>query len=689
MNTLLHKIKKTTLSQATLCGFAMGLLPLNAHAQGWPSQYQGVMLQGFYWDSFEASQWTKLESQADELAPYFKLIWVPQSAYCGGKSMGYNDLYWFNNYNSSFGTEKELRSMISTFKKMGIGTIADVVINHRGTIAKWFDFPEETYKGTTYKMTSTDVCAGDDKGKAAEEAKKEGVSLSANYDTGEDWDGMRDLDHNSANVQNCVKAYLDLLLNDLGYAGFRYDMVKGYAGRFTGIYNQAANPTYSVGEYFDGNKTSVINWLKATKVDDKVMSAAFDFPIRYSVRDAANKGDWSILAKGGLATDVTYKRYAVTFIENHDTEKRSDSEQDPIRKDTLAANAYLLAMPGTPCVFYKHWIDYKDEIKNMILLRNIAGIHNESNWSCTENSSSRYVVTTTGANMKLRAAVGTTANSYTPSDDGWALAAEGYHWSYFLPTSAETVFPSLPSGAYYNNPVVTLRAISTSKDAQIVYTTDGTDPTTTSTKVANATKITLPYGKCTLKAALLTNGKVGTVVTRSYDMRQFTSYNISVYVNTENVGWNNCYFWTWGGDDSHAPANKNWPGDNVTTTIEQNGKKWYSKSFKINTPTDYVSFVFAQSQSVQTVDVSGITKNVYLEIQNQKDSQGHYLVKDVTTEQPTAIIDITANNTTTTTVASLDGRTVRHFNHVVSTTEAVNGLAAGIYVVNGKKILVR
>ena len=491
-------------------------------------------------------------------------------------------------------------------------------------------------------------------------------------------------------MQNCVKAYLDLLLNDLGYAGVRYDMTKGYAGKFTGLYNKAANPTYSVGEYFDGNKTNVINWLNATKVDDKIMSAAFDFPIRYSMRDAANNGNWSKLANGGLATDVVYKRYAVTFLENHDTEKRSDADQDPIRKDTLAANAYMIAMPGTPCVFYKYWTDCKQDIKNMILVRYIAGIHNESRWSCTENSAKRYVITTTGKNMKLRAAVGTTANAYTPTDDGWALAAEGYHWRYFLPTSAETVFPSLPSGEYYNGPTVTLRAISTAKDARIVYTTDGTAPTASSTKATNGAKIALPDGKCTLKAALLVNGKVGTIVTRTYSVHKFEAYNIAVYVNTDNVGWTNCYFWTWGGDETHAPANTKWPGDNVTTPTEKNGKKWYSKQFKINTPTDYVNFVFAKSSSVQTADVTGIKANAYFEILNQKDAEGHYLLKNVTADQPTAIIDIAANAApATTTVVATDGRTVRRFNSAVSAAEAVDGLAAGIYIVNGKKILVR
>ena len=191
--------------------------------------------------------------------------------------MGYDDLYWFSNYNSSFGNEKELRSLITTFKKNGIGTIADVVINHRNTLTSWTDFPKETYNGNTYEMLSTDICVNDDGGKTKEWADKNGIKLSSIPDTGDDWDGMRDLDHSSTNAQNIVKAYLDMLLNDFGYAGFRYDMVKGYSGKFTGIYNTAAKPTYSVGEYWDGDLKKVTNWLEATKVE-----ADYKFRLRLS-----------------------------------------------------------------------------------------------------------------------------------------------------------------------------------------------------------------------------------------------------------------------------------------------------------------------------------------------------------------------------------------------------------------------
>ena len=46
---------------------------------GWPAQYGGVMLQGFYWDSWNETSWAKLTEQADELSRSFELIWVPNS----------------------------------------------------------------------------------------------------------------------------------------------------------------------------------------------------------------------------------------------------------------------------------------------------------------------------------------------------------------------------------------------------------------------------------------------------------------------------------------------------------------------------------------------------------------------------------------------------------------------------------
>ena len=105
-------------------------------AQGWPENYKGIMLQGFYWDGYADSKWTVLEKQADELSQYFDLIWVPQSGMTSKfyhnkeKTMGYDPCFWLD-HNSCWGTEAELKKMIKTFSDKGTGIIEDVVINHK------------------------------------------------------------------------------------------------------------------------------------------------------------------------------------------------------------------------------------------------------------------------------------------------------------------------------------------------------------------------------------------------------------------------------------------------------------------------------------------------------------------------------------------------------------------------------
>lgn len=666
------------------------LASVNMFAQGWPANYSGVMLQGFYWDSFSESKWTKLEAQAPELSKYFNLVWIPQSANCGGdKSMGYDDFYWFTNYNSSFGNEKELRSLIKTFKSNGIGTIADVVINHRKNVSNWVDFPVETYKGVTYEMKSTDICANDDGGKTKEWADKNGYKLSSNYDTGTDWGGMRDLDHNSTNVQTIVKAYLDMLLNDFGYAGFRYDMVKGYSGKFTGIYNDAAKPTYSVGEYWDGNVSVVKNWLNATKVNGQITSAAFDFPIRYVVRDAI-KANWSTVKTDGLANDPAYKQYAVTFVENHDTEYRSaDERQDPIRKDTLAANAYILASCGTPCVFYKHWIDCKQDIKAMINARQLAGITNTSNTSFNAYKGNGYNgIMTTGNKATLLAIMGSNANKFT-APITYTEILNGYHYRYFLNKKSNLAWVDLASGDYEDTMKAKLVAVSNADNAQLVYTTDGTEPTASSKKAKSGEELEIPFGETTLKVGLLMNGAVSGILTRNYKVEKpaaFAPYDITVYANANKVGWTSgINFWAWcDSPNENLTATNKWPGDKVTQCKEIEGKKWYYKTYKIKSKDYKVSFVFSTGTggTPQTVDFTDINKDTYLEVLNEKNNKGYYKIKDVTADMPTTGI-------TDAPVIDKETSTNNAWYTLSGMKMMKKPSQAGIYIHQGKKVIIK
>lgn len=603
------------------------------NSQGWASDYSGVMLQGFSWDSYNESQWKVLEKQADELKNYIDLVWLPQSGKCleTTQVMGYMPYYYFNQ-NSSFGTEAELRSLITKFKAAGIGAIADVVINHRNTEG-WYTFPAETYKGVTYQMQSTDICKNDDGGTTATQAATDGVSLSQNNDEGTDFGGCRDIDHKSENVQKVIKAYLKYLKDDLGYTGFRYDMVKGFDGSHVADYNDATGVEYSVGEYWDGND-KIESWINRTNKK----SAAFDFQFRYNVRDAVNgaangkvatSSDWSKLnSNDNLMHDANYRRYAVTFVENHDTQYRSaDSQNDPLKRDTLAANAYLLAMPGTPCIFQPHWRDYKPELKEMIAARKYAGITNMSNYANKKCQKTLYVNEVTGTKHNLLVAVGDDAAKYA-GETGYTKILSGYHYAYFLSNDAETSWTDVPSGSYEEGFKTTLTAVSQTEGAKLVYTLDGSTPTAKSTTVESGKEISI-NGTCTLKVGLLVNGEVRNIATHQYTIEKFKAYKFMVYVNADAVKWSPLYCYTW-----KKAASVEWPGEKMTETKTIGGKTWYYKEVSIDNATELVNVIFNNGSGTgkpQTVDITGLTSTAYFEIETSKEGK-KYKVKDVTAE---------------------------------------------------------
>lgn len=403
------------LKSALVAAVMLGATSFSAEAIGWPTNYEGVMLQGFYWDSWNVTGWSKLEAKADELSESFKLIWVPNSAKpASNPGNGYDPVYWFTNHNTCWGTEAELRSMIATFKAKGTGIIEDVVINHRSGATNWTDFPAEKWNGQTWKIGLDGICRTDEVNSQPGQSHGTGAA-----DTGEDFNGSRDLDHTNANVQNNCKNYCKFLLEDMGYAGFRYDMVKGYSGQYTKIYNQYAKPKFSVGEYWDGSYDAVAAWIEATGKE----SAAFDFPFKYQVNKAFSTNDMTQLVwKANGTTNQPagmihfgYSQLAVTFIDNHDTYR----DGNKFTGNVPAANAFMLCSPGTPCVFWPHWTQYKSQIKQMIAIRNAVGVHNNSAVNVLKSTKDCYMAEVTGSKGKLVVKIGSamvSPSGYTDSD---------------------------------------------------------------------------------------------------------------------------------------------------------------------------------------------------------------------------------------------------------------------------------
>ena len=564
--------------------------------RGWPSEYGGVMLQGFYWDSYTPTAWSNLTEQASDLGQYFDIIWVPNSAsvdYTGtAQSMGYVPVYWLQ-HNTVFGTEAQLRRMISTYRKMGTSMMAEVVINHKNGAWSWTDLPTETVTGSTtgrtfsLSWTDADICQTD-------ECVSNGYTATGAADEGDDFDGGRDLDHTSSNVQQNVKTYEDYLLNELGYDGFRYDMSKGYAAYYTGLYNKASQPIFSVGEYWDGNADVLRSWLENTKQDNRIMSACFDFALKYRINSAFGDGYWGALSDKGLSADANYQRYSVSFIDNHDT--GSNFYNGCLTNNVMAANAFILTMPGTPCIFLKHYQVYAAEMRNCIRARHAAGVHNQSTIVTQEESNGGYILETQGTRGRLYLQLGGAIENGTPS--GYTMVQEGDNYKLFITSSIDWQhaakdgtplgYPvvSQASGNYVGS--VTLTVAPSDNQTTLVYTLDGTVPTSESSTLTSSESFTFTRST-TLRVGVLNGNKVENVETYIYTVLPSATTGLNVYVKS-SLSSAYIYGWTNGGTATDA-----WPGTQLNS-LEQvtvGGESWY----RLHINADVASVILNDSYS--------------------------------------------------------------------------------------------
>ena len=560
--------------------------------KGWPSMYGGVMLQGFYWDSFKATKWNNFTENAQELGQYFDLIWVPNSgsvdASGTAQTMGYMPVYWLK-HNTCFGTETQLREMINTLHRHNTSVMMDMVINHKSGKSGWVDFANETVTGSVtgeeYSMSWSlaDICRTD-------ECVAAGYAATGAADEGEDFDGSRDLDHTSANVQKNVKTYQKYLMEELGYDGFRYDMCKGFAGYYVGLYNQTSQPTFSVGEYWDGNAETLRWWLESTKQDDRIQSAVFDFALKYPMNSAFGGGDWSALNDKGLAADANYQRYSVTFVDNHDTGQNDN--YSCLKNNVMPANAFILAMPGTPCIFYKNYLVYTDEINNCIKARRAAGVHNQSAILTQQESNGGYILETQGTRGNLYLQVGgATANGcpygyeLVQQGDGYAMyITYGIDWQHVAKDGSILGYPVVNKAAGNYVGSVTLTVAPSKSGTTLVYTTDGSVPTTTSATLTASQSFTFTENT-TLKVGVLNGDQVENVESYIYTITSAATTGINIYVRSTMA---NASVWAWTSEGSVTGTT--WPGKTISSLDKEtiNDLEWYC----LHVDADEVSLIF-------------------------------------------------------------------------------------------------
>jgi len=386
-----------------------------------------IMLQGFHWfaDSYwyhpPNGWWGVLAEKAPEIGKAgFNLIWFPPAA-----NGSYYPNEWYN-FNGQWGTQPNMIKAIGAMHANGVKVIADIVLNHRNGKSDWADFKNPDWP--TYVIVQDDEWPG--KSSEANNGK------SPSYDEGQGDGGCRDLDHRNPIVQTDTMRYLQYLRTVIKFDGWRYDMVKGFWGGHIADYNRVSAPEYSVGEYYDTNRQTLVNWIDTTdQTNGKAnASSAFDFTTRYNIVNAAESGHYEILNDGGRASGLIgwWPAKATTFVDNHDTAPRDvnfmSNSSTEYRVQRVIGYAYILTHPGIPCVFWAHYFDlgdtYKKQIQKLVDIRRQAGITNTSPLYIAAAQQNLYAAIVTGQKQQVAVKLGSSWD-WNPPGQGWTLAASG------------------------------------------------------------------------------------------------------------------------------------------------------------------------------------------------------------------------------------------------------------------------
>ena len=589
--------------------------PVNANSV--PSECEDVMLQAFYYDSYRDgapgdvlvngkqlgnTKWNVLLSQSDEIGTYFDLVWLPPSGKSEGGT-GYHQTV-YSNQNSDWGSQKDLLEFINRMHAADTKVIADIVINHAGG-KSWCEFYTQNFG--EYGMFEPDASwiaqsdevnfnseAGDCKGKATG-PEDGGYNGQDNYGSARDWA------HAKPEVQEMMKAYLKWMKNVIGFDGWRYDYAQGFKGKYIDMYNSASENYFSVVEFWNGDMNNIKSYLN----DVNWNTLAFDFSTKYSAIQGIADGNYQRCMGSGLL-GAGLSKYAVTFVDSHDTyfgcEAGRDnndeiggcgkSMEDYNKDRVLGANAFILSMPGVPCVFYPHWVKYKDAIGKMVLARKAAGVHSESKVS-DEAGNGYYKSTITGHHGSIRLLLGPNSGFET-TPAGYTLAYKGGNFAmYYTTTEAEVPVLSITPSTIYKTETYTVEmsAVALSGTPTIYYTVDGTDPTNSSTKKTYTTSFTV-QGTTIVKAYATLNG-VNTAVqeaTYTYQEPQQTPLTVKFM---PPATWETVYLYAWDGTNLGA-----WPGMEWKT---KDSEGWLYQVF----PSDVreVKIIFNNGAGEQSNDI--------------------------------------------------------------------------------------
>ncbi|MDQ0222206.1 alpha-amylase [Streptococcus moroccensis] len=371
-----------------------------------------TIMQYFEWYlPSDQNHWKHLKEDSQHLADIgITKVWMPPAFKGTGKDdVGYGvyDLFDLGEFDqkgtiaTKYGTKDEYLDAIKALKNVGIFPIADVVLNHKANgdgletfkvlrmdpndrqtpisepfeIEAWthFKFPGRgntysDFKWHWYHFSGTDFDAknqesgvymilGDNKGWADNETVD---SENGNYD----YLMFTDIDYGHPDVLAHTHDWMDWFVKTTGVAGFRLDAIKHIDQNVMKDLMQHAKEHYGesfyvFGEYWNSDFDAKDSYLNETEFTFDLVDVALHMNF-YQAGLAGGYYDLRNLFQGTLIEHIPTS--AVTFVENHDTQ-RGQALESAIEDwfKPIAYGVILLREQGLPCVFYGDYYGIEGE----------------------------------------------------------------------------------------------------------------------------------------------------------------------------------------------------------------------------------------------------------------------------------------------------------------------------------------
>jgi alpha-amylase len=324
-----------------------------------------VMMQAFYWDApakenKSGEWWNYVAEKVPQLsASGVNTLWLPPISKCiSPTSNGYDPYDYFDlgdfdqkgSVKTAYGNRAELENLIRTLREHKMGALADMVLGHNsGADSQEVNPLDKQNRWTKFQP------------KSGKFPRDWNCFHPCRYERriveGEQYADFPHLCHRNPRVYEAMFEYARLCIEELNFDGFRFDFVKGYGAWMIGLLAKyqylkrdgVEFEPFVVGEYWSGPE-DIGGWLDAVRSVTDQQIAAFDFPLRYKLKDVCDTPNYDLRnLTDGSSVSAGRPFNAVTFVENH------DMRGNEVINDKLLGYSFILTGDGYPCIF---WWDY-------------------------------------------------------------------------------------------------------------------------------------------------------------------------------------------------------------------------------------------------------------------------------------------------------------------------------------------